>query len=377
MKKAICFGTLALLVASAFGQATRGRQIKWNQVAAPDYLMEQVSITKGSTTVPGGLIQHVGTNQFIVYFNTGSSGGGGDVSVFTAVDVGMVSAWPGATNAIPDGWLLCDGAAYSTNTYLDLYNVIGFNYSSGAGTTFNVPDYRGVALVGVEGDRGLYTSTNRTASGYGMETWEVGSFQEAAYATTNDEEIVRLANTYVNWVIKYRDDNEYFVTNGMFQFVADELTEWNITNQNGLLVMNLPVRLRGSGPSTWSAPIYNPSGYATGDSGIQAASSLSNRTITAWATVQLTSGLIQASIIGIVYVYSVPIPVIRQSSVPPGSGLVGSPWIEVGITFDVPAGCQYRVLATDAATVPVLEAYGFSNPGSSMMIYETYKPLQY
>jgi microcystin-dependent protein len=47
---------------------------------------------------------------------------------------------------VPQGWLACDGTAYSPNAYTALYAVIG-NIYGGSSTTFNVPDLRGVAVV--------------------------------------------------------------------------------------------------------------------------------------------------------------------------------------------------------------------------------------
>ena len=52
----------------------------------------------------------------------------------------MVAAFAG-NNALPEGWLLCNGAAISRETYAALFNVIGTTYGSGNGsTTFNLPN---------------------------------------------------------------------------------------------------------------------------------------------------------------------------------------------------------------------------------------------
>jgi len=41
-----------------------------------------------------------------------------------------------------NGWLLCDGAAVSRTTYVNLFNAIGTVYSVGDGsTTFNIPNF--------------------------------------------------------------------------------------------------------------------------------------------------------------------------------------------------------------------------------------------
>lgn len=57
--------------------------------------------------------------------------------------------FPYAGSTAPDGWLLCDGTAYSRTTYVRLYNAIGTAYGNGNGTsTFNVPDFRYMFLRG-------------------------------------------------------------------------------------------------------------------------------------------------------------------------------------------------------------------------------------
>lgn len=60
---------------------------------------------------------------------------------------GTIQMWTGS--AIPDGWLLCDGAAVSRTVYNWLFEQIGTSYGQGNGsTTFNVPDMAGRMGVG-------------------------------------------------------------------------------------------------------------------------------------------------------------------------------------------------------------------------------------
>ena len=54
---------------------------------------------------------------------------------------GMVALWDD-TN-IPEGWLLCNGAAVSRSTYAALFAKLGTRHGAGDGsTTFNLPDMR-------------------------------------------------------------------------------------------------------------------------------------------------------------------------------------------------------------------------------------------
>ena len=59
------------------------------------------------------------------------------------------SVFPFAGITAPEGFLLCNGQEVSRFTYAKLYEVIGDTYGAGDGsTTFNLPDYREVTLVG-------------------------------------------------------------------------------------------------------------------------------------------------------------------------------------------------------------------------------------
>ncbi|MDK9585760.1 phage tail protein [Lelliottia wanjuensis] len=69
----------------------------------------------------------------------------------------MVGAVIGfAMNAAPTGWLASDGAEVSRVTYARLFSRIGTIYGPGNGTTtFNLPDYRGEFLRGLDNGRGI------------------------------------------------------------------------------------------------------------------------------------------------------------------------------------------------------------------------------
>ena len=55
-----------------------------------------------------------------------------------------------AGSSAPTGWFLCDGASYSTVTYSNLFNSIGYQFG-GSGTSFNVPNLKGRVVVGIDG----------------------------------------------------------------------------------------------------------------------------------------------------------------------------------------------------------------------------------
>lgn len=74
---------------------------------------------------------------------------------------GVVKMYAGA--AAPSGYLICDGSAVSRTAFATLFAAIGTTFGPGNGaTTFNIPDMRGRAPIGVGTGAGL---TARTLAG--------------------------------------------------------------------------------------------------------------------------------------------------------------------------------------------------------------------
>ncbi len=93
---------------------------------------------------------------------------------------------PFAGSAAPAGFLLCDGSAVSRTTYAALFAVVGISAGQGDGsTTFNVPDWRGRFMRGVDGSAGRDPdSAGRTAMNTGGNTGNnVNSVQGNAFQT--------------------------------------------------------------------------------------------------------------------------------------------------------------------------------------------------
>jgi microcystin-dependent protein len=90
----------------------------------------------------------------------------------TEMPTGSVITWVGAPSTPPTGWLLCDGAAVSRSTYADLFAITSTYFGVGDGTTtFNLPDFRGLSLVGaVSANVGV--AVGNTAGG---KVWTYGS----------------------------------------------------------------------------------------------------------------------------------------------------------------------------------------------------------
>jgi phage-related tail fiber protein len=99
------------------------------------------------------------------------------------VPTGAVLVFAGAS--APGGFLLCDGSPVSRTTYAALFAAIGSAHGSGDGsTTFNLPDYRGRFIRGVDSTAGRDPDkASRTAMATGGNTGNaVGSVQTQATA---------------------------------------------------------------------------------------------------------------------------------------------------------------------------------------------------
>ena len=94
---------------------------------------------------------------------------------------GTVELYAGAT--APTGYLLCNGAAVSRTTYAALFEILGTTYGAGDGTTtFNLPDLRGRAPIGVGTGTGL-TARALAATG-GAETVTLDTTQIPGHTHT-------------------------------------------------------------------------------------------------------------------------------------------------------------------------------------------------
>ena len=94
---------------------------------------------------------------------------------------GSLSAFAGAD--APEGWLLCDGSAISRRDYADLFDVIGTTWGVGDGsTTFNLPDPRGRALIGVGAGSMLTARALADVGGAETHTLVIGEIPSHAHA---------------------------------------------------------------------------------------------------------------------------------------------------------------------------------------------------
>lgn len=106
---------------------------------------------------------------------------------------------PFAGSVAPAGWALCNGSAVSRTTYNALFSAIGVAHGSGdTATTFNLPDYRGRFLRGLDSAAGRDPdSATRTAMNTGGNTGNnIGSVQNDEYKShSHTASMYRAQNT--------------------------------------------------------------------------------------------------------------------------------------------------------------------------------------
>lgn len=118
------------------------------------------------------------------------------LDVLVQAQIGSIALFAGA--ALPEGYLLCDGAALSRNVYAELFSAIGTAWGEGDGsTTFNLPDltdktawggdseavgnYKAAGLPGIAGELlqdGVDADTNNGLIWGGNGVFYVGGQQD-------------------------------------------------------------------------------------------------------------------------------------------------------------------------------------------------------
>ena len=87
------------------------------------------------------MIVQNGVNKKITADKIGTGQGGGDT-----LPIGTIM--PYTSNTIPNGWLLCDGSAFSASEYPELFDLIGVTYGWDEDRNPLLPDMRGRVVVG-------------------------------------------------------------------------------------------------------------------------------------------------------------------------------------------------------------------------------------
>jgi len=115
-----------------------------------------------------------------------------------------------AASSAPTGWLLCSGQAVSRTTYATLFSTISTTYGVGDGsTTFNVPDLRGRAAVGLDNMGGTDATrldlANTLGTGAGAQYHTLTTAQLASHTHTGPSH----THTFTTGTVSSNHDHAY------------------------------------------------------------------------------------------------------------------------------------------------------------------------
>lgn len=114
-------------------------------------------------------------------------------------EAGRILPYGGTT--APEGYLLCDGEAYSRTEYSELFEVIGTTFGAGDGsTTFNVPDLRGRTSIGANASYLLGATGGAETHRHSYAVQLGAYYSAAAYEGDTGSGVVNMdENTVAGW----------------------------------------------------------------------------------------------------------------------------------------------------------------------------------
>lgn len=96
-----------------------------------------------------------------------------------------------------NGWLICDGRSLNRNTYAALFAIIGTNFGSASGSSFNLPDCRGRVLGGIGQGAGLSNRTIGQSVGEETHTLTTSEMPSHNHGITDPQHAHNVSNTIV------------------------------------------------------------------------------------------------------------------------------------------------------------------------------------
>jgi len=165
---------------------------------------------------------------------------------FGGVLIGEMKIWP--STVVPANWLICDGRAVSRTTYQNLFTILGSGAIWGAGdgsTTFNLPDMRGRAPIGVGQGTGL--SNRALAAKNGVETVALTAAQMPQHNHTIDHGHSAsgsgTADAQGSHMHTFSNNPSPGLSDGVMLHTAGTST-WNILQGTGGLILNMTYTLQ-------------------------------------------------------------------------------------------------------------------------------------
>ncbi len=101
-----------------------------------------------------------------------------------------------AVASVPSGYLECNGQSVSRTTFAALFAIIGTQYGSASGSTFNVPDLRGEFIRGFDNGRGVDSGRSIASSQSDQNDQHSHGFSMTASTRSLTGTVTKIAETY-------------------------------------------------------------------------------------------------------------------------------------------------------------------------------------
>ncbi|WP_455465839.1 phage tail protein [Bartonella sp. B39] len=210
----------------AQGQNKGITNVSLNQlISRPVYMMS----LNGIVPLKGGEIQSGGIYELVYTCDIA----GKNVDGWFLTNPTQNSSPPGfigtfAMEKMPEGWLLCDGKAYSRKTYANLFATLGETWGRGDGhSTFNVPDLRGMFLRGLDSGKGVDKER------------QIGSRQEESFKAHSHEGKTDSAGAHTHRIDKlsFSSMNAYSGNfSGCYRISGEERTGYSGLHEHDIIL---------------------------------------------------------------------------------------------------------------------------------------------
>jgi len=101
-----------------------------------------------------------------------------------------------AVASVPSGYLECNGQSVSRTTFAALFAIIGTQYGSASGSTFNVPDLRGEFIRGFDNGRGVDSGRSIASSQSDQNDQHSHGFSMTASTRSLTGTVQKIAETF-------------------------------------------------------------------------------------------------------------------------------------------------------------------------------------
>jgi len=184
------------------------------------------------------------TDTFQVKFWNGSAW----VTPANASPTGSLTQFAGS--AAPSGWLLCDGASKLVSDYPALYAVIGVTYGGVLGTSFNLPDMRGRAPIGLDTQVSGSYADRVTSTGSGITATTLGATGGNQLIPAHSHSF---SDSYTYTKTDYINNGNQLASGAFYGRLSFSQTATSISGTGTVGAVNAPTSQFVSGTSSGSA----------------------------------------------------------------------------------------------------------------------------